>query len=486
MAEIPLTGPWRLIIPETLYTRLIEHHFPGDGDEHGSVIMAGIAQTKDGVRLLAREFHPAVDGHDYVPGQRGYRMLTAVFVRDHILACRDEELIYLAVHNHGGIERVAFSDDDLASHERGYPALLDIVRGRPVGALVLAQRAIAGDIWLPDGRRVTIADTIVVGRRRQRLTPMPELRLLHRDASYDRQARLFGDAGQEILRSAKVGIIGVGGVGALIAEYLGHLGVGHFVLIDPQRIAISNLSRVVGATRLDALAWFAVLPWPRWARRLAERFARRKVDIARRVIRRAQPRADVKTVFGDVLDRENASKLLDCDYLFLAADSMRARLLFNGIVHQYLVPGAQVGAKVRVDAATGDIIDVFTVNRPVMPDYGCLWCNQLISPALLQEEAQSEEERRAQRYVDEPEIAAPSVITLNATVASQAANDFMFYMTGLTSPVADRSYLRFTPLDRTPWLDAPRKALDCPECGSGSKSRLARGDGRRLPLRQRS
>ena len=40
---------------------------------------------------------------------------------------------------------------------------------------------------------------------------------------------------------------------------------------------------------------------------------------------------------------------MDCDYLFLAADTMRARLLFNAIVHQYLVPGVQVGAKVHED-----------------------------------------------------------------------------------------------------------------------------------------
>lgn len=36
-----------------------------------------------------------------------------------------------------------------------------------------------------------------------------------------------------------------------------------------------------------------------------------------------------------------------CDYLFLAADSMRARLVFNALVHQYLIPGVQLGSKIR-------------------------------------------------------------------------------------------------------------------------------------------
>jgi hypothetical protein len=153
MVEIPLSdaGPWRLVMPEELYEQLHAHLFPGDNDEHGAVIAAGLAASFDGgMRLLARDLHLAVDGHDYVPGKRGYRMLHADFVRDHILACRDERLVYLAVHNHGGTDTVGFSPDDFQSHERGYPALLDVANGMPVGALVFAKRALAGDIFQTD------------------------------------------------------------------------------------------------------------------------------------------------------------------------------------------------------------------------------------------------------------------------------------------------------------------------------------------------
>ena len=48
---------------------------------------------------------------------------------------------------------------------------------------------------------------------------------------------------------------------------------------------------------------------------------------------------------------------IDCDYLFLAADSMQARLVLNALVHQYLIPGAPLDAKVTVDSETGDILD---------------------------------------------------------------------------------------------------------------------------------
>jgi len=75
-------------------------------------------------------------------------------------ACREEKPAYLNAHNHGGTNRVDFSANDLRSHERGYPALLDIAGKLPVGALVLAHDAVAGDTWLPDGRRVPLMRTV--------------------------------------------------------------------------------------------------------------------------------------------------------------------------------------------------------------------------------------------------------------------------------------------------------------------------------------
>lgn len=196
---------------------------------------------------------------------------------------------------------------------------------------------------------------------------------------------------------AKVGIIGLGGAGSLLAEYLGRLGTGHFILVDPDRVTISNLPRLTGATLRDALPGFVGSTKPVWLRRLATGFARPKVHLARRNILRANPRARVDAIFGDFMEAEIASKFIDCDYLFLAADTMRARLLFNAIVHQYLIPGVQVGAKVQVDKATGMVVDVFSVVRPVTSEAGCLLCNRLINSAKLQEESISEGERKGQR-----------------------------------------------------------------------------------------
>ena len=265
-----------ITIPIDIYEQLERHLFPGDGDEHGAVVAAGLAETSRGIRLLARSLHLARDGVEYVPGRHGYRMLTGAFVTDCIRECRDEHLVYLAVHSHGGTDAVAFSTDDLASHERGYPALLDIASGVPVGALVFARSAVAGDIWFPGGHRQPLVGARVIGPRWHWLTPQPPPRPRRAGPMYDRQSRIFGDHGQAILRSLKVGIIGAGGVGSVLVELLARLGVGHLVVADPDRVDISNLPRLLGATGWDAMTWLTadcrprVAPPPWSAARLAE------------------------------------------------------------------------------------------------------------------------------------------------------------------------------------------------------------------------
>ena len=108
------------------------------------MIGAAAVRTDRGCRLLGRRLFLATDGVDYVPGDRGHRMLTAAFVRRSALACAAEGLSYLAVHNHSGDEDVAFSSIDMASHRRGYPAVLDILDGPPAGGLVFRAASCSG------------------------------------------------------------------------------------------------------------------------------------------------------------------------------------------------------------------------------------------------------------------------------------------------------------------------------------------------------
>ncbi|GGD69958.1 thiamine biosynthesis protein ThiF [Microbacterium murale] len=472
-----MSGPWSVVMTGEQWDDLRVHLFPGDRDEHGAVLRCGIARSPRGNRLLVRDVVLAENGVDYVAGDRGYRKLTASFVADNIDVCADEDLAYLAVHNHGGHANVGFSTTDMASHERGYPALLDINDGVPVGALVFATGAVAGDIWLGGGERAEITHLRVAGRPQMTLTPNP-LTAAIADPGYDRQTRIFGDRGQAVLAGSKVAVVGLGGAGSLISEYLARLGVGELILIDPDRIDPTNLPRVVGARRSDAMTWLRDPRRPAFLRTIGDRIAFFKVRIAARVAREASPTVRITAVPRSVLDSDVAAMLTDCDHIFLAADSALVRRLVNSITHQYLVPHTQVGSKVSVK--NGEVTDIFSVSRMSSPGSGCLQCNGLIPAWKLTEEATSPEQRRRQRYVEDDAVHAPSVITLNAVAASRAVDDWLMAVGGLVEADVTRDrWAMYHPLVDEPVEVEPTQKPGCLQCGP---SRFAKGDGATLPV----
>ena len=447
-----------VLIPSEAHSRIMAHLFPGDDDEHGVVLHAGIVRIGESLRLLVRQVEPAEFGTDYVAGRYGYRALCPTFIHRQIVQCRDAGLAYLAVHNHMSDRSVAFSTIDLESHERGYPALLDIGRGVPVGALVYGRRSVAADIWLPDRSRLTLGTYRVIGQRVERLYSRPPA-ASGTLPEYDRQVRMFGALGQQLLHASKIGVVGLGGVGSLVAEYLARLGVGHLVLVDPDEIESTNLSRVVGATPVDVDT------------------SQYKTQIAIRHARELATDARLDGIAQDVVNNSVAHQLRDCDFIFLAADSMRARLVVNALAHQYLIPTTQMGAKVS-SGSEGSAVDAMAAVRQIRPGSGCLWCNGLINPTQLAIEAKTDAERKEQAYgVHEPN---PSVITLNAVAAAHAVNDFLFDFLALRSNYTDAPYRHFHFLKDSMQRVIPRHDAACPECSR----RLALGDALDLPVLQ--
>ena len=73
--------------------------------------------------------------------------------------------------------------------------------------------------------------------------------------------RLYGDAGYARIRAARIGVVGLGGVGSWTVEALARSGVAELVLFDLDHVAESNinrqvqaLGRTVGQAKTQALA----------------------------------------------------------------------------------------------------------------------------------------------------------------------------------------------------------------------------------------
>jgi tRNA A37 threonylcarbamoyladenosine dehydratase len=66
---------------------------------------------------------------------------------------------------------------------------------------------------------------------------------------FDRTARLLGDDGVDRLARATVTVLGLGGVGSFAAEALVRSGVGRVVLVDYDRICVTNVNRQLHAAK---------------------------------------------------------------------------------------------------------------------------------------------------------------------------------------------------------------------------------------------
>lgn len=74
-------------------------------------------------------------------------------------------------------------------------------------------------------------------------------------------ARLYGRAGLERLRRARITVVGIGGVGSWAAEALARSGVGALTLIDLDDLCVTNVNRQIhavtpdiGALKVEAMA----------------------------------------------------------------------------------------------------------------------------------------------------------------------------------------------------------------------------------------
>ncbi len=107
------------------------------------------------------------------------------------------------------------------------------------------------DLWLSNGTRLQLDEALIVGNTIQRLTASPKIERYDSVETYDRQIRMFGKLGQFQLAHSCVGIIGLGGIGSLLAEYLARLGVEHYYLIDDD--VVKNLIYHASLGRLSPM-----------------------------------------------------------------------------------------------------------------------------------------------------------------------------------------------------------------------------------------
>jgi hypothetical protein len=213
------------------------------------------------------------------------------------------------------------------------------------------------------------------------------------------------------LARSTIAVVGLGGLGSLVALELAHLGAGSLVLIDPDVVERSNLNRLIGASARDV--------------------GRPKVDVYASMISKVSPTCQLMPVRAPIIADEALRATKQSDLLLSCVDSHGARLVINQLAVQYRLPLVDGGTGVRL----GD-----QQHRPniggqvqvVLPGLGCLSCRGFIDArqAALDLAPASVRQRELDHGygTNEP---APAVVFLNGVVASIQVTETMRLICGI-------------------------------------------------------
>ena len=124
---------------------------------------------------------------------------------------------------------------------------------------------------------------------------------------FSRTELLIGKEGIKKLQKAKVAIFGIGGVGSFVVEGLVRAGVENFVLVDDDKICLTNLNRQIIATR--------------------KTIGKYKVDVMKERILEINPNANVET-YQEFYMPNSENKILDktIDYVVDSIDTVTAKI----------------------------------------------------------------------------------------------------------------------------------------------------------------
>lgn len=158
---------------------------------------------------------------------------------------------------------------------------------------------------------------------------------------FSRTELLLGEEAMERLRNSRVAVFGIGGVGGYCCEALVRTGVGHFDLVDDDKVCLTNLNRQIIATRKTV--------------------GRDKADVMMERMLEINPKADIrlhKTFFLP----ENADEFPfeEYDYVVDAVDTVTAKI---EIIMQAKKAGVPViscmGAGNKLDPTQFRVADIY-------------------------------------------------------------------------------------------------------------------------------
>lgn len=166
----------------------------------------------------------------------------------------------------------------------------------------------------------------------------------------------WGENKQQIIEGIRIGVIGLGSVGSIVAEGLARIGVRELVLIDHDVVEEHNLDRLLNAGVRD--------------------IGRAKTDVAEAAARRGSSAGaiEILNIRRKVQHEVAYAEARDCDIIVCCVDSPVARDVVNRIAFRDGIPVVDGGVEIRKAPRTGNMSAARWKAHIVNPYNECLRC----------------------------------------------------------------------------------------------------------------
>ena len=232
---------------------------------------------------------------------------------------------------------------------------------------------------------------------------------------FNRHILAFGEDGQELISDLVVTIVGLGGVGSIIVEGLCRLGVKTLVLVDYDKLEITNLNRFQGGKYSDIGEY--------------------KVDICKKNMLQAFPGIEISACHLDLFTNEAVKSIKTSDCIIGCLDNAESRYFINRLSLQFLIPYIDAGVLIKNDV--NNVTGLLSRVAIVIPGHTrCLNCSEIkyYDEKKAREyflDLGTRESLTRSGYIENfNEIKSPAVYPLNLNVSSYILFEFLNLFTG--------------------------------------------------------
>lgn len=278
-------------------------------------------------------------------------------------------------------------------------------------SIVFSQTDYQARYWFLENGRAVKVPAVIKTQKPSENIPSSDLKFKTKknvDEMFNRSVLALGLENMRVITgNQKISVVGVGGIGSIIAENLIHMGFNYINLIDFDKLEISNLNRIVAATYEDAVN------------------EKIKVEAIRNNLLKINPNVTINALNNNVFDFEVEKVLADSDWILVATDNHASRFHIQELAFKYFVPFITAGVNITVDG--GKITDMSgEVILIRIGDKVCLSCLNRLRYNEIAKDIHPDKNVRAglvqKGYVRGADVKEPAVKTLNSIIANLATD----------------------------------------------------------------